>query len=188
MKTDYIESIRQFSPANEQETADQRVMLAFITQHEHNVLLRENAIAHITSSGFIMNQTRDKVLLVHHNIRGVWGWTGGHADGDGDLLAVAVREAMEETGVTAAAALSPAIASLDVLTVSSHLRRGKYVGAHLHLSAAYLLLCDEREQIRPQPGENTAVQWFDTGHFTREHFHEHDVYLYNKLISRARQL
>jgi len=61
-------------------------------------LLRDNEIAHITSSGFILNKSLDKALLIHHNIRNVWAWTGGHADGNSNLLEVAIQEAVEETG------------------------------------------------------------------------------------------
>jgi len=182
---DYIKSIQQFTPANEQEAADQQLMLAYMQAHAHNVLLRGNAIAHVTSSGFLMNQTLDKVLLVHHNIRGTWDWTGGHADGDDNLLHVAMKEAMEETGISVVKPLSESIASLDILPVLAHRRKGSYVNAHLHLSVAYILIGDEKDAVRPQPSENTGVAWFGADHFTQEHFSPSDVYLYNKLIQRA---
>lgn len=84
---------KKFVPTNEQEASDQKIILSYIQQYAHNVLLRDNPIAHITSSGFLMNKQLDKVLLVHHNIRNVWAWTEGHADGDSDLLHVAIKEA-----------------------------------------------------------------------------------------------
>ena len=182
---DYIKGIQEFTPTNEQEMADQRLMLAYIQAHAHDVLLRDNAIAHVTSSGFLMNQTLSKVLLVHHNIRGTWGWTGGHADGDDDLLHVAIKEAVEETGIAAVKPLSDQIASLDILPVLAHTRKGSYVNAHLHLSVAYILIGDEEDAIRPQPSENTGVAWFGVDAFTEAHFSPSDVYLYNKLIQRA---
>ena len=185
---EYSEQIRQFVPSNAQEEADQRVMLAYLQEYSHNVLLRDNLIAHITSSGFVMNRARDKVLLVHHNIRDAWAWTGGHADGDGDLLAVARREAQEETGVDAVVPLAEAIASLDILAEAGHWRRGIYVNAHLHLSVGYILICDEGAALRPAPGENTDVAWFPVAYFTEEHFGAVDAYLYKKLIARAQRM
>lgn len=182
---DYSKQIERFRPANEQEAADQKAMLAYIKRQGDQVLLREDAIAHITSSGFIMNRQLDKVLLVHHNIRRRWAWTGGHADGDGDLLHVALKEAGEETGATEVRPLTDEIASLDILPVLAHKRRGRYVNAHLHLSVAYLLLCDEREKVRPRLSENTGVAWFPVSYFTDDHFDPFDVYLYHKLIERA---
>ena len=60
----------------------------------------------MTASGFIVNEARNKTLMVHHNIYNSWSWTGGHADGDSDLLAVALREAREETGIVNVTPLS----------------------------------------------------------------------------------
>ncbi len=188
MKMAYLQEIERFQPANEQEAADQTAILAYLKQQGDHALLREDAIAHITSSGFIMDRHLDKVLLVHHNIRRTWAWTGGHADGDPDLLHVALKEAREETGAAALTPLSREIASLDLLPVLAHRRKGCYVNAHLHLSVAYLLIGDEREAVRPRLAENTAVAWFPTSYFTSEHFDPFDVYLYNKLIARARTL
>lgn len=184
---DYMHEIERFIPSNEQERIDQNIILSFSKMHSQNVLLRDNPIAHITSSGFLMNKELDRVLLVHHNIRNCWAWTGGHADGDGDLLHVARKEASEETGVATVEPLFREIASLDILPVFGHLRKGGYVNSHLHLSVAYILVCDEREPIRPAPGENTDVAWFPTGYFTAAHFDPSDTYLYNKLIKRALQ-
>ena len=49
----------------------------------------------MTSSGLIFNKNLDKILMVHHNIYNTWSWTGGHADGEDDLLKVAIKEAKE---------------------------------------------------------------------------------------------
>ena len=182
---DYLHQIELFITANEQGTADKNIILSFAKAYEQNVLLRDNAIAHITSSGFVMNKSLDKVLLVHHNIRNAWAWTGGHADGESDFLSVALREAQEETGVVNVSPLSQEIVSLDILPVFAHERKGIYVNSHLHLGVAYILICDENEAIRPQLSENTDVAWFDLSYFNENNFDSHDVYLYNKLISRA---
>ncbi|MFA0815150.1 MAG: NUDIX hydrolase [Anaerofustis sp.] len=181
----YIDEIRQFQPSDEREAQDQSILFAFIEQHRETVLLRQNSIAHITSSGLILNEDKNKVLLIHHNIRNVWAWTGGHADGEPDLLAVAIREAKEESGVTAIRALSERIASVDILPVYPHFRRGSYVNGHLHLSVAYLLVCDETASLSHNPAEASAAAWFPIDYFTDSHFDETDVYLYNKLIRRA---
>ncbi|WP_291563861.1 MULTISPECIES: NUDIX hydrolase [unclassified Clostridium] len=183
----FVEEVVKFIPDNEQEYNDKKIILDYIDQYRDNVLLRTNEIAHITSSGFIMNESLDKVLMIHHNIRGVWAWTGGHADGDSDLLHVAIKEAREETGVLNIAPLSKKIASVDILPVFGHNKRGKYVSSHLHLSIAYILICNELEKLVVKPDENTDVAWFETKMFTVEHFDAHDVYLYGKLIKRAKQ-
>jgi 8-oxo-dGTP pyrophosphatase MutT (NUDIX family) len=180
-----ITEINEFVPNNEQESQDKKVILDYIKQYPHNILLRNNEIAHITSSGFIMNPSLDKALLVHHNIRNTWAWTGGHADGDANLLQVAVREAKEETGVMNVIPLTPKIITIDILPVFGHWRKGKYVNTHLHLSIAYILIASEKETLTVNENENSGVSWFPIDKFTDAYFHEHDVYLYNKLIRRA---
>jgi 8-oxo-dGTP pyrophosphatase MutT (NUDIX family) len=185
---DYIRQIIEFNPLNEQEQQDKRVMLNYIEKFREDVLLRDNEIAHITSSGFVMNRELDKVLMVNHHIQKGWAWTGGHADGESDLLYVAIKEAKEETGVLEVEALTNDIVSIDILPVYSHIKRGKYINAHLHLSIAYILITSEEEKLTVKEDENSGVKWFDIDKFTEENFKAGDVYLYNKLINRAREV
>lgn len=115
-----MKNIESYIPINEQEQKDKEIILDFINKNE-NVLTRENEVAHITSSGFIVNKNRDKVLMIHHNIYNSWGWTGGHADGDSNLLEVAIKEAKEETGIKNVVSATDEICSMDILTVTNSL-------------------------------------------------------------------
>ena len=111
-------------PGCAQEAADQDLILSLALREPIAILTRESLAAHMTASGFIVNEARNKTLMVHHNIYNSWSWTGGHADGDSDLLAVALREAREETGIVNVTPLSREIMSLDVLTVPGHVKNG----------------------------------------------------------------
>ncbi|MDL2323600.1 NUDIX hydrolase [Ruminococcaceae bacterium OttesenSCG-928-A16] len=182
---DIFAQIANYQPQNPQEKNDQQVMVEAIRQYPHNILLRKNKLAHLTSSAFVVNPARNKALLVHHNILNTWVWPGGHADGDADLLAVALREAKEETGVCQVKPLLPTIAALDILPVPAHIKNGQYVNAHLHLSVAYILVCDEAEAVQIKPDENTGVRWFTRQQFTPTLFNPADFSLYNKLLNRA---
>lgn len=184
----YIEEIHEFIPTNAQERQDKKLIREYIKLFPNNILLRDNEIAHITSSGFIMNKELTKVLMIHHNIRDTWAWTGGHADGDKDLLQVAIKEAKEETGIKQVTFLSKDIISLDILPVYGHMKKGRYVSAHLHLSIAYILIANEEETLVVKEDENTGVSWFEVDKFTEEYFDKNDVYLYNKLINKAKQI
>ena len=153
------EQLADSKPDNEQEAHDQAVMRQLLAT-QPDLFTRENLVAHMTASSWLLNATHDKVLMIYHNIYHSWAWTGGHADGDRDLLAVAKREAMEETGVTEIRAISEDIFSLEILTVDGHEKRGVYVPSHLHLNVSYLLEADEEEVLRIKPDENSGVRWF----------------------------
>ena len=55
---------------------------------------------HFTGSAWVVSADGERALLMHHRKLDIWVQPGGHADGDGDLAAVALREAEEETGLT----------------------------------------------------------------------------------------
>lgn len=156
---DIQECIEAYQPYNEQEACDKAVILQLLAT-QPDLFTRENQVAHMTSSSWLLNRAHDKVLMIYHNIYHSWSWTGGHADGERDLLAVAKREAMEETGVTDIRAVCEDIFSLEILTVDGHEKRGVYVPSHLHLNVTYLLEADEAEVLRVKPDENSGVKWF----------------------------
>ena len=153
------EDLLAYQPFNEQEEKDREVMLALLDT-QPDIFERKNRVAHFTASAWLVNQAHDKVLMIYHNIYHAWAWTGGHADGDRDLLAVAKREAMEATGVTEIRVISEDSFSLEILTVDGHEKRGVYVPSHLHLNVTYLLEADEAEVLRIKPDENSGVRWF----------------------------
>lgn len=152
------EQLERYTPVNEQEAADRDMMLLAIDTLE-NPLSRENVFAHFSASGWIVSPDRERVLMAYHNIYNTWAWTGGHADGEADLLSVALREAREETGIERIEPVSPEIYSLEVIPVNPHIKRGRFVSAHLHMNVTYLLTADDRQPIRAKPDENSAVRW-----------------------------
>lgn len=152
------DDIEKYSPCCEQEERDKKLILDFIDNNA-DAFLRSSSIAHITASAWVVNRERTKTLMVYHKIYDSWSWTGGHADGETDLLSVALREVKEETGVTAHP-VSDDIFSLEILTVDGHEKRGEYVSSHLHLNVTYLLEADERDELHVCEDENKGVAWF----------------------------
>ena len=153
------QDIEKYVPSCEQEEADKKFILTFLKANE-NAFSRENTVAHMTASSWIVNPPRDKVLMVYHNIYNSWSWTGGHADGERDMLSLALRECREETGIEHVRAVSPEIYSLEVLTVDGHEKRGSYVSSHLHLNVTYLFEADENDTLHICREENSGVAWF----------------------------
>ncbi len=155
----FSDDLLRYTPYNEQEAADKVVMLDALQKHQ-DLFLRSNLVLHMTASSWIVNRKRDKVLMIYHNIYDSWAWTGGHADGDTDLLAVALREAKEETGLSSIHPVTEKLYSIETLTVNPHCKRGRYVPAHLHLNATYLLEANENEPLHHKADENSAAAWF----------------------------
>ena len=139
------ELLRGFVPSCEQEAEDLR-MMRFYMERFDDLLCRTNEAAHFTASSWIVNPARDRVLMAYHNIYDSWSWTGGHADGEKDLLKVALKEVAEESGVKNIKPVSEDILSVEILTVDGHEKKGVYVPSHLHLNVTYLIEADDTEQ------------------------------------------
>ncbi len=154
------EQIEKYIPFNEQEMRDRQIMLHIIGSCD-DYLLRSNETAHFTASAWVVNHDRSKVLLIHHNIYNAWTWTGGHADGEEDLLQTALREVREETGLANIKPVNRDIFSIEIITVDGHIKSGSYVSSHLHLNVTYLVQADENEIPRIKEDENSAIGWFE---------------------------
>lgn len=162
--------LRSCTPQNPQEKEDLQVMLQACELHP-DVLSRSCEDGHFTASAWICDREHKRVLLVYHRIFDSWAWTGGHADGDPDLLRVALREAEEETGLREFRVLNTDVLSggkgdekppisLEILKVKAHRRRGLFVPAHLHYNLTWLLEADATTPLRIKEDENSGVAWF----------------------------
>lgn len=161
-----IKKIEEYIPYNHQEENDQKAMIAFLKNNK-DAFDRNNLVGHMTSSSWIVNKERTKILMIYHNRYDSWSWTGGHADNDEDLLHVALKEAKEETSIKHIVPLSNEIFSLELLTVDGHIRKNIYVPSHIHLNVSYLLEGDESDLISPLLSENKDVKWINIDDVTK---------------------
>lgn len=185
---DWTKDIKMYKAFNEQEAKDKEIILNAIELFD-DILTRNNEMAHLTSSTFVVNKNRDKVLMVHHNIYNTWSWMGGHNDGDCDFLKVALKELREETGVENAKLIMDTIFSIDILEVKSHIKNEKYVAPHLHLSVAYLVECNEDEKLTIKKDENSGVMWIPINKLDEYIKNEpHMLKLYNKFIEKLNHI
>ena len=162
------DDILAFRPYNEQEETEKRLMLQYMDTFP-DLLTRENEMAHFTASCWIVNPARTHALMAFHNLYQSWAWLGGHADGEEDLLRVALREANEESGIV----------------VDGHVKRGRYVATHLHLNCTYLLEADDRLPIRVKADENSAVRWIPFADVEAEVREPEMRLVYRKLMDKA---
>lgn len=153
-----LEQIKNYQPYNDEEDQDKKVFLKYVEEFA-DILTRKNVFAHVTSSSWIVNPDGTKILMIYHNIYDSWSWTGGHADGDANLLNVAVKEAKEETGIKDIKAIKEEIFSLELICVNGHWKKGKYVSPHIHLNTTFLLEADDTQELYTKPDENSGVRW-----------------------------
>lgn len=115
---------------------------------------RTHLPGHITGSSWIVNSDKTKVLLVHHAKLNRWLQPGGHADGDENVLRVALREAEEETGITRLTVLSDQIFDLDIHTIPTR----KDFPEHLHFDIRFLIQANEADPLVVSE-ESHDVKW-----------------------------
>ncbi|MBQ8480058.1 MAG: NUDIX hydrolase [Akkermansia sp.] len=117
---------------------------------------RSHESGHITGSAWLINRNGDKTLLTLHRKLKLWVQPGGHADGDGDVLRVAMREAQEESGIADPVPLSTRIYDIDIHTIPARPQCGE--PEHLHYDIRYLLQAPHEQYVISD--ESDALGWF----------------------------
>jgi 8-oxo-dGTP pyrophosphatase MutT (NUDIX family) len=129
--------------------------IAFVQAH-HDCLLRSCVPGHLTGSAWIVSPDRSRTLLTHHRKLDKWLQLGGHADGDGDLLAVALREAREESGLSRIRAVSPEIFDVDRHWIPER----KTDLGHFHYDIRFLIEADPQELLAIS-NESKDLAWIE---------------------------
>ena len=181
----WAEVIVRFSPKDGREEREKAMMLDLIMQYGDGILTRENDFAHMTASSIIVSRDRKRTLMAFHKIYNSWAWTGGHADGESDFEAIARREAQEETGIVNLRRLGNGPASVEILPVWAHIKRGKHVGSHLHLNVSYLFEADDSLPLRVAQDENSAVGWIEVDKLCENVSEPPMIPIYERLLLRA---
>lgn len=183
-----IDDLKRYVPYNEQERIDKEIIINFL-ERNIDAYTRDNMIAHVTVSSFVINKNKDKMIMAYHNIFDSFSWLGGHVDGELDLIKVAKKELMEESGLTSFSLLSEDIFSLEVLTVNGHIKNNQYVPSHLHLNITYLFEANELDELHIKEDENSEIRWFTFEEglkASKEKWMKERIY--SKLISKVRKL
>ncbi|MCA9385775.1 NUDIX hydrolase [Candidatus Dojkabacteria bacterium] len=146
-----LSQLENYSP----EDANERKMHSHVVEFVSSTptcFNREHSEGHITGSGWVTNKDFTKALLIQHKLYKRWFQPGGHADGESDILSVARREVIEETGLKHITPYTTEIFDIDVHEVS-------FPNLHLHYDIRFLFIADELEPIRFQEEEVDDARW-----------------------------
>ena len=179
---DLRQKIENYIPFNEQEEKDKEQFLKFIDTFD-DVLTRDNIFGHFSASAFVVNKERNKMVVVYHIINDGWIYPGGHADGEDDFLSVAVREVEEETGLKVKV-LDENIYAIQSAPVKGHIKRGKYVSAHLHLDVVYIMEADDKLPLIYKEDESKGVKWISFDEADNETMCDFIRPIHKKLIKK----
>lgn len=127
----------------DQEEARMFLLLERFVQTQPQCFERGLQIGHVTGSAWIVDRSRGYVLLTHHRKLDRWLQLGGHADGNANILAVALREAQEESGLQSVRLLSSEIYDIDVHAIPATPKEP----AHWHYDVRFLLEADRTEPL-----------------------------------------
>jgi 8-oxo-dGTP pyrophosphatase MutT (NUDIX family) len=126
--------LKNYVPTDNYQILIKSRFLDFVAS-EPSCFLRSNLLAHITGSCWLLDPLQENVLLTHHKKLNKWLQLGGHADGESDILHVALREAHEESGIVGCSAINEHIFDLDIHEIPEH----KGVPAHFHYDVRFAL-------------------------------------------------
>jgi len=142
---------------------------------------RTHLPGHITGSAWIVDRDRRQTLLVHHAKLNIWVQPGGHADGDENILRVAVREAEEETGLKNLTVVADAPFDVDIHTIP---KRADFP-EHFHYDIRFLIEANLEETILVSE-ESHDVKWIALKSL-EEYTRERSVLRMKEKLLRANQ-
>lgn len=149
-----LQLLHQHVPTDANEQMMTQETLDFVAQYP-DCFERSLLIGHVTGSAWVVSPDRQQTLLIHHRKLDRWLQPGGHADGDPNVAAVALREAQEETGLKSLLLAEPCIFDIDVHTIPAR----NNVPEHLHYDVRFLLEADPGEPLGNSV-EIKNIGWF----------------------------
>lgn len=180
-RTPLLQSLARYA-GRHPEASEQAVVARFIdfVRSQPDCFSRELLPGHVTGSAWLVNASGTAALLTHHRKLGRWLQPGGHADGDPDVLAVALREAGEESGLGRIVPVSAEIHDVDIHVIPA---RGS-MPEHEHFDVRYALR-HEGDGAFAVSEESIDLAWVPIGELSRYTAEESVLRLARKWAAHA---
>ena len=162
-RSELLNLLRQHHTRFMDEAGFVRRAIDFVENHG-DCFYRELWPAHVTGSAWVISPDRERVLMMHHRKHDQWFQPGGHADGDADILRVALKETSEETGLDSSYVklLNDSSFDLDIHTIPA-------IGSdprHQHIDVRFLVEIDDSMPV-PGNDESHEVLWMQLHEVSR---------------------
>ena len=148
-----LQQLSNYRERYPEEAAVVERFVAFVEAHQ-DCYCRELPVGHLTGSAWVIDAATDRALLLKHRKLGYWLQPGGHADGDSDLINVARREVIEETGLIELGIVASGIFDIDIHRIAT---RGD-VPEHFHYDVRFLFSARSPDAARHNE-ESTDMRW-----------------------------
>lgn len=178
-RTSLLHLLKEYHPVASEEIESKKRMISFINDHE-NCFERSLEKGHITGSAWLLNKDESKALLMHHTKLNNWFQLGGHCDGDPDVLAVAIKEAQEESGIINIIPVESGIFDIDIHRIPENPKEK----AHDHYDVRFLLKVDSDEPV-VQNRESKELRWINKDINSLPTHNPSIIRMFNKWIARG---
>jgi len=149
-----ISLLKLYVPVDTDDAKHKEETLAFVTSHP-DFYKRALLIGHTTASAWVVDETRQHILLTHHANLDRWMQLGGHIEEiDPDIHAAALREASEESGLTDLTLYSPNVFDIDIHKIPTSSKAPE----HLHYDIRFLIVADPNQTLSIS-SESKSLKW-----------------------------
>ncbi|XVN40294.1 MAG: NUDIX hydrolase [Rickettsia endosymbiont of Argas persicus] len=146
--------LQNYNSIYPEEIKSKKKMLEFLDKNFLVSNFFNESAGHFTASAFLLNSDETKFLLMHHKKLNKWLQLGGHCESD-DILAEAMREAREESGINEIVAISDNIFDIDV----HYIPQSSKEPSHYHYDIRFLLKTIDNDNFIKN-NESYKLKWF----------------------------
>ena len=152
--------LENWVPPNPDQEETRARILQFMGENPCDAHLRECVPGHLTASSIVIHSDGKRGLFTLHKKLNRWLQLGGHCDGDANLAAAALREAVEESGIEDLV-IDPRIVDLDIHLIPERPAKADRPAepAHLHLDTRFFVYAPKGAKYVVSD-ESHELAWF----------------------------